>query len=98
MDEDEDGDGDGDEDEVDNDIDGVGVGGDGVDGGLGVWKSSLDVVDAAVLDGVAVQLMSDWCKRRKFIDLIVFPIPRDAVTNGNGDTTTTSSCTNFYTF
>ena len=27
-----------------------------------------------------------------------FPIPRDAVTNGNGDTTTTSSCTNFYTF
>ena len=27
-----------------------------------------------------------------------FPIPRDAVTNGNGDTTTTSSSTNFYTF
>ena len=29
---------------------------------------------------------------------IVFPIPRDAVTNGNGDTTTVSRCTNFDTF
>ena len=27
-----------------------------------------------------------------------FPIPRDAVTNGNGDTTTVSRCTNFDTF
>ena len=27
-----------------------------------------------------------------------FPIPRGAVTNGNGDTTTNSRCTNFYTF
>ena len=27
-----------------------------------------------------------------------FPIPHGAVTNGNGDTTTTSRCTNFYTF
>ena len=27
-----------------------------------------------------------------------FPIPHGAVTNGNGDTTTNSRCTNFYTF
>ena len=30
--------------------------------------------------------------------MLAFPIPRDAVTNGNGDTTTVSRCTNFDTF
>ena len=36
----------------------------------------------------------DWCDHV----LVGFPIPRDAVTNGNGDTTTVSRCTNFDTF
>ena len=40
------------------------------------------------------------CRLRCIYPLLTscFPIPRDAVTNGNGDTTTVSRCTNFDTF
>ena len=51
--------GDRDADEVDDVEDVEGVDGDGVDGGLGVWKSSLDVDEVVVDEDVVEELMSD---------------------------------------
>ena len=56
------------EDEED-DVDVDGVEG-GLEGGLGVWKSSLLVVEAAD-DDVAVELMSDWGRGGEFMDWLV---------------------------
>ena len=56
---------------------------------LSAFSAACDIWDNIKID--------DW----QFLSQALhtsFPIPRDAVTNGNGDTTTVSRCTNFYTF